>query len=450
MDQDLFERRRAIELSGSGACRPAPRWSTDDIRASWERCRTVARASIGPTCRSTTAASPRPGTSRRSAASRRTSSTQLVDSGRDAGMLTVVTDPAGQVLWGSAPPTCCSGRPRASGSMPGGRWDEPVAGTNGIAMALVTDGPAAVFATEHWCEPVRDWVCYSAPVHDAERRRRRGHRPQHDVGPRQPAGARHRRGDGPADGARAGRRRRAVARRPRPAGPRAWPGARSTARRSPSARARSSCSWRSPCVGTATLDELHAPAVRGPPDQRWRRCGRRSPTPGRRCGGAIASRPYRLTVPVRVDALDVLDRLRAGDLAGAVARYDGQLLPFSEAPLVVERRYHLDVALRTALLLQRVDERAAAVRRRAPVRRRGPAPRGRRSPRRAIPTCRRPSPRSPSPPPTCDRSRRRAGPPRRVGAGGRRRHADRARRRRQDAAGDRVRDRATRSAPATP
>ena len=31
-------------------------------------------------------------------------------------------------------------------------------------------------------------------------------------------------------------------------------------------------------------------------------------------------------------------------------RYEGQLLPRSDAPLVVERRYHLDVALRTALL----------------------------------------------------------------------------------------------------
>ena len=81
-------------------------------------------------------------------------------------MLTVVTDPKGQVLWGSAPSSLL--RPAQDvGLIPGGRWDEQVAGTNGIAMALVTDRPAAVFATEHWCEPVMDWVCYSAPVHDA-------------------------------------------------------------------------------------------------------------------------------------------------------------------------------------------------------------------------------------------------------------------------------------------
>jgi transcriptional regulator of acetoin/glycerol metabolism len=32
--------------------------------------------------------------------------------------------------------------------VPGGRWDEPVAGTNGIGMALVTRQPVFVFADE--------------------------------------------------------------------------------------------------------------------------------------------------------------------------------------------------------------------------------------------------------------------------------------------------------------
>ena len=64
----------------------------------------------------------------------------------------------------------------------------------------------------------------------------------------------------------------------------------------------------------------------------------------------IASRPYRLAVPFRLDVLDVLDCLAHDDVDGAIDRYDGQLLPASDAPLIVERRYHLDVALRTALL----------------------------------------------------------------------------------------------------
>jgi hypothetical protein len=67
-------------------------------------------------------------------------------------------------------------------------------------------------------------------------------------------------------------------------------------------------------------------------------------------GGHIASRPYRLAVPWRADALRLLERLDVGDVDGAGELYNGQLLPASDAPLVVERRHHIDVALRTALL----------------------------------------------------------------------------------------------------
>ena len=131
-----------------------------------------------------------------------------------------------------------------------------------------------------------------------------------------------------------------------------------------------------------------------------RRCGRRSPTPATLLGGAIASRPYRLTVPVRVDALEVLDQLRGGDLDRR-----GRALRRSAAARqrrAAHRRAALPPRRRPAHgpAARRVDGAAAALRRRAPVRRRGarsaPSP----SPRRTIPTCRPPSPRWPSPPPT--------------------------------------------------
>ena len=161
------------------------------------RRQTSARPGIAaPTCSSTLPRPARPstaptrsptaGTRRRSAGPPRTSSTS---SPRPA---------ATPACWRSSPtgPVRSCGSPRRASSLrsaegvglvPGGRWDETVAGTNGIGMALVTGRPAAVFATEHWCEPVRDWVCYSAPVHAAERLHRRRHRPQHDVGTGQPA-----------------------------------------------------------------------------------------------------------------------------------------------------------------------------------------------------------------------------------------------------------------------
>ncbi|CAN5797134.1 hypothetical protein BH23ACT2_BH23ACT2_07290 [soil metagenome] len=58
----------------------------------------------------------------------------------------------------------------------------------------------------------------------------------------------------------------------------------------------------------------------------------------------------RLTVPVRVDVLDLRQMLHAGDLSGATETYTGQLLPDSEAPFAVDNRHVIDVALRRSLL----------------------------------------------------------------------------------------------------
>jgi len=52
---------------------------------------------------------------------------------------------------------------------------------------------------------------------------------------------------------------------------------------------------------------------------------------------------------VRCDVTDVLHRLRAGDIAGAVERYGGELLPGSESPALAEFGNFVTVALRDAL-----------------------------------------------------------------------------------------------------
>jgi hypothetical protein len=75
-------------------------------------------------------------------------------------------------------------------------------------------------------------------------------------------------------------------------------------------------------------------------------------------GERLTSRPYRIDVPVRCDVIDVLDRLRTGDVAGAAERYDGELLPWSESPALIEYGNFVTVALRTALLS---DPQPAAV-----------------------------------------------------------------------------------------
>jgi hypothetical protein len=346
VDQDLFERRRAIERERVGGTGSTPAGVvTPDIRASWDRCRSLLEDEHPhvPVDDATVTAAWDESPIRRHAAP---ILSDLARTGRDAGMLTVVTDPRGQVLWETAPSSLRRGA-EDIGLIPGGRWDEPVAGTNGIAMALVTGQASAVFATEHWCEPIHDWVCYSAPVLGADGAvaavidlsttwdranplalgtvRAMARLIEIELSQASPVATgldlqARGRGGATLDGV-------PVARGPRQV----------------------ELLVTLAVVGTATLDELHALLFGDRPISMATLRAEISHTRAA-LGGAIASRPYRLTVPVRVDALDVLDRVRHGDLAGAVRRYEGQLLPRSDAPLVVERRYHLDVALRTALL----------------------------------------------------------------------------------------------------
>jgi hypothetical protein len=67
-------------------------------------------------------------------------------------------------------------------------------------------------------------------------------------------------------------------------------------------------------------------------------------------GGQLASRPYRLTLPVATDVDDVLDALQRGDAAGAMACYGGDLLPGTESPALAELGEYVAVAVREALL----------------------------------------------------------------------------------------------------
>jgi hypothetical protein len=346
VEQGLFERRVAIDRERAGNVPPGS-VVTDPIRASWSRCQDLFedRWSNVPVGDDAIDERWRESPIRQLAPHL---ITQLADAGRDAGMLTIVTDPAGQVLWEDTPPDLR--RPaHGVGLIPGGRWDEPVAGTNGIGMALFTGGPSVVFATEHWCTPVRDWVCYSAPVRTADgvltgvidlstTWDRANPLALGTIGAMarlieiELAASAPRSAPGLAVHA-LGRGRALLDGLPLALGPRQIELLVALA-----------------VVGTATLDELHGLLFGDRPISMATLRAEISHTRAA-LGGAIGSRPYRLTVPVRLDALDMLERLRRGDLDGALAAYEGQLLPTSEAPLIVERRYHLDVTLRTALLL---------------------------------------------------------------------------------------------------
>jgi hypothetical protein len=66
--------------------------------------------------------------------------------------------------------------------------------------------------------------------------------------------------------------------------------------------------------------------------------------------GQLASRPYRLLMPIATDVDHVLALLRRGNVAAAVEAYGGDLLPGTESPALVEMGEYVAVAVREALL----------------------------------------------------------------------------------------------------
>ncbi len=48
----------------------------------------------------------------------------------------------------------------------GADWSEKTIGTNAIGTSLALQKPVQVFAAEHFCEGVHNWVCASTPIHD--------------------------------------------------------------------------------------------------------------------------------------------------------------------------------------------------------------------------------------------------------------------------------------------
>ncbi|MFD5822942.1 transcriptional regulator [Nesterenkonia xinjiangensis] len=67
-------------------------------------------------------------------------------------------------------------------------------------------------------------------------------------------------------------------------------------------------------------------------------------------GLTLLSRPYRLSQPLPLDAVDVYEALRRGDRATALDLYAGDLLPRSQSPGITRIRWELSAMLREAVL----------------------------------------------------------------------------------------------------
>jgi len=246
--------------------------------------------------------------------------------------------------------------------VPGGRWDEASVGTNALAIAMRTGDPSMVFSAEHFAPIVHNWVCWAAPVHDPVTGQQLGVIDLSTTWDRtHPIGL---------------ATARVMARLIESAMPRSrdWPGSRlgSIAPDEPGLTLSllgSAEAWldgerlllnrrQTEVLALLTmhpeglsLEQLHA-LVYG--DQPVTLSTLKAEVSHLRSalGGQLASRPYRLTMPTRVDVDEVLAHLRRGEVRAAVAAYAGDLLPGTEAPALMELAEYLAVSVREALLAQ--------------------------------------------------------------------------------------------------
>ena len=287
----------------------------------------------------------------------------------DCDSVLAVADERGQLLWVRGKPAVLR-RAESIGFVEGAQWDERHAGTNAPGTALCLDAPVTIKSAEHFVRPVQRWSCAAAPVHE----------PGSDaiLGVIDITGGRA--VDSPqtiamvratARMAESELARRALAAAVR--GPQ-LDRAGAPRRRQPVTEIRLSALGRSECVvsigprtlrlsprhseimvilaacpGGLTGDEL---AYLLYPDDLISSTLRAELVRLRTLlgGQVLGSRPYRLTCEVTSDWAAVSAQLAAGDLAEALRRYRGQLLPRSEAPGVAELRGDLDRALRAAIL----------------------------------------------------------------------------------------------------
>ncbi|MEV2213366.1 GAF domain-containing protein [Streptomyces sp. NPDC050997] len=275
----------------------------------------------------------------------------------DGEHLLAVCDTHGRLLWVEGHPSTRRKADRMN-FVPGARWAETAVGTNAPGTAVAVDRPVQVFAAEHFIRRVQPWTCAAAPVHDPRSGRvlgavditgGNGLAHPHSLGfvqavaraaesqlalllPEQPAvdmPELSALGRDEAQLCTAGRRVRLSRRHSeivvllahRPEG----------------------------LSGDELLCALYEDESVTPVTLRAELARlRRTLGPG-----LLASRPYRLTVPVESDVAVVERRLETGAVTAATRAYPGPLLPGSRAPAVVRLRRRLADGLRSALIARR-------------------------------------------------------------------------------------------------
>jgi transcriptional regulator of acetoin/glycerol metabolism len=283
---------------------------------------------------------------------------ELRRTAEDGDLVVAVTDPQTRILWTYGGRVMRRKAERVN-FVAGGRWDDTSVGTNALDLATRNDAPSMVFSAEHYAPIVHNWVCWAAPVHDPVTGEQLGVIDLSTTWDRtHPIGlatarvmARLIETALPESHDHPGRAALADA---------ALPGldlsllgaaeAHLDGRRLLLNRRQSEIlALLALNPDGLSLERLHA-LLYG--DQAVTFSTLKAEVSHLRSAldGQLASRPYRLTMPVRVDVEEVLRLLRSGRVRAALAAYGGDLLPGTESPALVELGDYLAVAVREALL----------------------------------------------------------------------------------------------------
>ena len=285
----------------------------------------------------------------------------------DGDLVVAVTDNDTRILW-TYGGRVMRRRAETVNFVAGGRWDEESVGTNALALANHDDRAAMVFSAEHYAPIVHNWVCWAAPVHDPSTGEKLGvidlsttWDRSHPIGlatarvmarllenALPTGGARDVLGPGGGHSLNTGLELTLLGRIEV-----VLDGQRLLLTR----RQNEILALLALHPAGLTFEHLHA-LLYG--DKSVTASTLKAEVSHLRSalGGQLASRPYRLMMPVDTDVERVLDLLRAGDVTGALEAYGGDLFPGTGSPALTELADFVAVSVREALL---ADPRPAAV-----------------------------------------------------------------------------------------
>ncbi len=297
----------------------------------------------------------------------------LLDEAEDSGFIVAIGDAAGQLLWVDGNREIRS-RAESMGFVEGADWSEQVVGTSAPGAALALDHAIQVLGAEHYRRAVHEWSCTAAPVHDPTTGAIIG---VIDVTGGDSAASPHTlplveatlaavEAELKLESLRAAIERERPSRRPGRSSTAGAPsprlivlgrdpallefGSRSLPLGGRHAEILLALSGAPQGLSAAVLAELVYGSAAAEQNLRSEIVRLRRWLERHESGIELGSRPYQLSVPLRVDANEMLAALSRGAHRLALAAYEGPVLPDSQAPIAEGARIDVDATLREAML----------------------------------------------------------------------------------------------------